>query len=241
LGADWGRTPAAVVLQQLPDGRIICLDEFVTEDSGIVGFARTLTTYMKRHDPDHKVTSAVGDPSGTVRGPDDETVFQIMCQHTPWRWRPALTNEVTLRIEAVAAALNRMVDGKPGFMLNPGCGTLRKGFAGGYHFQKIAAGNGFTYHEIPRKNQYSHVHDALQYGILGLGGADAVLNRDPNRRANRVRMASGMDYDILNYTTPDPQAAQRSGAVWGDGRPEHLDRPRHDRSRGRGGDYDIFS
>jgi hypothetical protein len=126
-----------------------------------------------------------------------------------------------------------MIDGKPGFLLNPGCGTLRKGFAGGYHFQKIAAGNGFTYHEIPRKNQYSHVHDALQYGVLGLGGADAVLNRDPNRRANRVRMAEGMDYDILNHTgaDADPRAARSSGVVWGDGRPAHLDNARRFRSR----------
>ena len=39
LGADWGLTPACVIGQQLPDGRIHILGEYVCEDSGIVRFA----------------------------------------------------------------------------------------------------------------------------------------------------------------------------------------------------------
>ncbi|MDR2012002.1 MAG: phage terminase large subunit [Rhodanobacter sp.] len=213
LGADWGLTPACAILQPWPDGRIVVLDEFVCENSGIVRFAQALAKYMQQHYPDNDVTAAVGDPSGTTRGPDESTVFEIMNQHTPWRWRPASTNEVTLRIEAVSAALNRMVDGKPGFQLNPGCGTLRKGFAGGYHFQKIAAGQGTTYHETPRKNQYSHIHDALQYAVIGIGGANVVLNRE--RRRMRPRMAEGLDYNPLEPYGPSSNRPPR-GVVWGD-------------------------
>jgi hypothetical protein len=243
LGADWGLTPAAVILQQFPDGRVLVVDEFVCEDSGIVRFAESLTAYMKQHYPHHQVVAAVGDPSGEARGADEKTVFDIMNQRTPWRWKPAGTNEVMLRIEAVSLALNRMVDGKPGFMLNPTCGVLRKGFAGGYHFQKIAAGNSHTFHEAPRKNQYSHPHDALQYGMLAIGGADLVLNRDPNRRHNRPRVAEGMEYDLLNHTaaptTNRAHSWQNPGVVVGNGRPAHLDR--QPRSRvASGTDYDIF-
>jgi hypothetical protein len=126
-----------------------------------------------------------------------------------------------MRIEAVSAALNRMVDGKPGLQLNPSCGVLRKGFSGGYHFQRIAAGNGATFHETPRKNQYSHPHDALQYMVLAMAGADAVLNRDPNRRANRSRMAEGLDWDPLNPYDSNSKARPR--VAWGDGRPAHLE------------------
>jgi hypothetical protein len=219
IGADWGLQPAAVIGQQYPDGRIVVLDEFVTEDSGIVRFAQSLTAYMRAHYPNHTVTTAVGDPAGRARGPDERDIFQIMREHSPWHWRPAPTNDVTIRIEAVSAALNRMVDGKPGFQLNPSCGVLRKGFSGGYHFQKIAAGNGTTYHEVPRKNQFSHPHDAAQYMVLAMAGADAVLNRDPNRRANRPRFAE-MEDDPFFWS--DQRSRSSANVTWGNGRPQSL-------------------
>ena len=163
------------------------------------------------------MVSAIGDPAGTARGQSDErTVFEIMNQRTPWRWRPASTNEITLRIEAVSAALNRMVDGKPGFQLNPGCSILRRGFSSGYHFQKVASGNGATFHESPSKNQYSHPHDALQYALLGMGGADAVLNRD--KRRNLPRVADGVDYPM--FDVPPGTSARGNGVAWGNGRPD---------------------
>lgn len=222
IGADWGLTPAAVIAQQLPDGRIVILDEFCCENTGIVRFAESLTTYMRQKYAGCEVVNCIGDPSGTARGPDERTIFDIMNAHSPWRWRPANTNDVTMRIEAVAAALGRMVDGKPGFQLNPGCGMLRKGFAGGYAFRRINSGNGDTYHEAPNKNQYSHPHDALQYAILGMGGAEAVLNRG-RRNRDRSRMATGMDYDLFDRH----ETRENSRVPWGaDGRPLQQ-RPRN--------------
>jgi hypothetical protein len=226
IGADWGLTPAAVICQQWPDGRILVVDEFVCDDSGIVRFAQSLTAYMRAHYPDHEVTAALGDPAGTARGPDEQTVFELMRQHTPYKWKPAATNEITLRIEAVSAALGRMV---------------RKGFAGGYHFARVSAGSGTTFQETPRKNHYSHPHDALQYAILGLGGADAVLNRDRHRNRRAV-IADGVDFDPLDPHGSDrgpAHTAQNPGVVWGNGRPEHL-RPGFRRSTGvsTGADFD---
>ena len=197
LGADWGLTPACVIGQQLPDGRVHILGEYVCEDSGIVRFATGLSAYLKANYPECKVGSCLGDPAGTSRQADERTIFDLMNEYTPWRWRPAPTNEVTLRIEAVSAALNRLVDGHPGFLLDPRCGMLRKGFAGGYCFQRVLASGGNTFHEAPKKNQYSHPHDALQYLVLGVGGAEAVLNRD--KRRNKVqRVANDLDYPILS-------------------------------------------
>jgi hypothetical protein len=216
LGADWGLTPACAICQQWPDGRILVVDEFVCDDSGIIRFADSLTAFMKQRYPDFQVSAAIGDPAGTSRGPDERTIFEIMNSRTPWRWKPAGTNDPTLRIEAVSAFLNRMVDGKPGFMLNPGCGILRKGFAGGYCFAKVATSGSATYHESPKKNQYSHPHDALQYAVLGMGGSDLALNRETRR--NRSRVAEGMDDPVFGPTTP----GQGTGVVWGDARPKHL-------------------
>ena len=218
LGADWGLTPAAAICQELPDGRVRCLDEFVCTGTGIKRFATELSAYMRANYPGCTVTTAYGDPAGMARGQEEEsTCFDIMNAGTPWRWKPAPTNDPTMRIEAVEALLNRMVDGQPGFQLNPGCGILRKGFNGGYHFAKVATGGGQTFQEMPKKNQYSQPHDALQYAALGMGGADAVLNRDRHR--TRQRVADDVDFDLVGEHL---EPKQTSGVVWGNGRPGHL-------------------
>ena len=197
LGADWGLTPACAIGQLLPNGRLVILDEFVCFDTGIIRFADTLTAYIKRHYPNNPVAIAVGDPSGTARAQSDErTIFDLMNTHTPWRWRPAQSNELTIRIEAVNLALNRMIDGQPGFQLSPSCSTLRKAFAGGYHYKKVSSANNATFHETPNKNEFSHISDALQYLALAAGAGDVALAKHRKTR-DRPRMAHGIDYDIL--------------------------------------------
>ena len=224
LGADWGLTPACVIAQQWPDGRIHILDEFVTESSGIVRFAAALTAHMRQHYPGFDVVAAVGDPSGNARGHDERTVFEIMNANSPWRWRPATTNDPDLRIESVTAALNRMVDGKPGFVLSPSCPTLRKGFSGGYHYRRVHSGAaGPSFHEAPAKNHYSHIHDSLQYALLAMGGAEAVLHRGD--RSARPRIAEGIDFTLLDRG----EETTRTGTGVRFGNPPYRDRERQQR------------
>lgn len=82
-----------------------------------------------------------------------------------------------MRREVVVATLNRLVDGVPGLIVSPKCATLRKGFAGGYHYKFVRSGNGAQTHETPGKNSYSHPHDALQYLLPGGGEHQVVLQR----------------------------------------------------------------
>lgn len=215
LGADWGLTPACAIGQCLPDGRLIILDEFVCFDTGIIRFAETLSAYIKRHYPNNPVAIAVGDPSGTARAQSDErTIFELMNTHTPWRWRPAQSNELTIRIEAVNLALNRMIDGKPGFQLSPTCRTLRKAFAGGYFYKKVSSANNATFHETPNKNEFSHISDALQYLALAAGAGDVALAKH-RKTKDRPRMARDVDYDLLG-NDPVTQGVRRGGAVVGE-------------------------
>jgi hypothetical protein len=53
-------------------------------------------------------------------------------------------------------------------LLNKSCKSLRKGFLGGYHYRRIQT-SGERYEDKPNKNKFSHVHDALQYLMLGAG------------------------------------------------------------------------
>lgn len=62
-----------------------------------------------------------------------------------------------------------MIDGQPGFLLSRSCKTLRKGFCGGYKYERIQVSGDERYRDKPCKNRYSHPHDALQYLCLVAG------------------------------------------------------------------------
>lgn len=202
IGADFGLTPAAVIGQRLADGRWMILDEVTMDGYGIQRFADHLRSYVARRYPGFQVADCWGDPAGNQRAQTDErTPLDIMAVHTKWRWNPAPTNDLTMRIEVVMSALGRMIDGSPGFLLSPKCERLRKGFAGGYHYRTIKRGFSEITQEIPNKNEYSHVHDALQYLLLGGGEAGVVLNKYRPRKPgeSRIRIAKDVDYDLFDY------------------------------------------
>jgi hypothetical protein len=57
-----------------------------------------------------------------------------------------------------------------------------------------------------------------------------------------MRQAIGTGADPLGLYAPPTEhnvmSSDRSGVVWGNGRPAHLDRPWRDRARAHGSDYD---
>ena len=109
-----------------------------------------------------------GDPAGDHRAQTDEsTPFQIL-RGRGIIARPTHSNDVTLRLESVNATLSRMIDGDSGILIDPKCINLIKGFDGGYHYRRMQV-SGERYDEKPNKNRFSHVHDALQYMLLGAG------------------------------------------------------------------------
>jgi hypothetical protein len=80
---------------------------------------------------------------------------------------PAQTNEFAQRKAAVEQLLTRLTTGgKPALQINRSkCKRLVKGFISGYSYRRRAGYNDL-YRDVPEKNKYSHVHDALQYGAL---------------------------------------------------------------------------
>ncbi len=174
IGLDFGLTPAAVFAQRTARGQWRVIDELVTEDMGMVRFSELLKARLASWYSGLPV-EAYGDPAGRQRAQTDEkTCFDILRQHAGLRVRAAPTNDFTLRREAVANVLNRMVDGDPGFVLSPACRMLRKGFSGGYRYRRARAASGDHYIDKPEKNEFSHPHDALQYLMSGGGEARSV-------------------------------------------------------------------
>jgi len=170
VGLDFGLTPAALVAQRLADGRWLWLDEIVCEDMGAKRFARLLTTLLGERYPGFE-QRIYGDPAGAQRAQTDEkTVFQIL-RAADIPALPAPTNDFLLRREAVAAALTRMVGGRPGLLVSPRCAVARRGLAGGYAFRRLAVAGMERFADRPEKSRFSHVVEAGMYALCGAGEA----------------------------------------------------------------------
>lgn len=196
LGCDFGVSSAAVIGQKWPDGRWIVFDEFISEDGkGIKFFGENLAAYIAQTYPKFKVGGAWCDPSGENKTLEGSTPLAIISAATGWDWKPAPSNDIDMRLEAVRSVLRRMVDGLPAYQISQNAKILRKGFTGGYHFKLKS--NGAETFEIPNKNRFSHPHDANQYLLLGGGEAAVVLNKKKADKKDGPRMAKDVDYDIF--------------------------------------------
>ena len=86
-----------------------------------------------------------------------------------------LFKSVDVRLELVNSQLNKMSEGNPAFLVDRRCVKLIKGFEGGYQYRRMEV-SGERYADKPDKNMYSHIHDALQYMLLGAGEGRALMS-----------------------------------------------------------------
>lgn len=188
LGIDFGLTPAVVFVQKLSAGRFIVIDELVTTYAD----AYMLGTFIKERCrvKGYKVSlESYADPAGNQRSQaDSKTPFQVLATEKVYV-SPTKTNDPDLRIGAVVKGLKTIaMDGKPRLTISPICKTLRKGFNGGYSYQRMQVSHSEIYKDSPTKNKYSHVHDGLQYIMLGLGlGDEQIHGNDSNHIPKVVR------------------------------------------------------
>jgi hypothetical protein len=174
IGVDFGLTPAAVFGQRTTTGKWNIINELVCFEMGVIRFSELLRGEIAKLYKGYEVM-IYGDPAGDFRSQTDErTPFQIM-RNCGLKAIPAPSNDVALRIEAVDSTLARLVDGSPGFNMSTDCINLKKGFNGGYHYRRLQV-SGDRYDEKPLKNRYSHVHDALQYLMMGAGEGRTMMS-----------------------------------------------------------------
>jgi len=185
-GADFGLTPAIVFGQRFPNGRITWVDELVATDMGSENFAKLFVQYVNATFAGHRFADGTGDPAGEQRAQTDEaTPFQIFNQvleqsRMPIRLYPARTNDFTIRREAIAHPLGRLIDGAPGLLVSPKCAVTRKGLQGGYCYKRMKVSGDEKYHDKPDKNKFSHPVEAGGYMNLGMGEGVSLIIPDIN-------------------------------------------------------------
>jgi len=168
IGMDFGLTPAAVFGQRRPMGGWRIRSELVASDMGAQAFAQEIHLHLAQRYQGFHIGGFWGDPSGDIRAQTDEnTPFRILkAANLPAV--PAPTNDPLLRCGAVDGALTRIIDGEPGLLVHSDCKTLRKAWAGGYCYRRLAV-SGERYADAPVKNMFSHVAEAAQYLLVGGG------------------------------------------------------------------------
>lgn len=186
LGWDFGLTPACVIAQYNPRGRLEVIEELVAEEMGIRQFAHEvvkphlLNEYAGIH-----IGASIGDPAGNQRSQQSQEltcIKELRLAGLPTE--PAVTNEFVARREAVAGLLRR----RDGFVLSPKCKSLRKGFNGGYKFERVQVAGDERFKDVPSKNRYSHPHDALQYIALHI--EDSILRKMRRSYRRNIQHAS---------------------------------------------------
>jgi hypothetical protein len=191
VGLDFGLTPAATLGQKVR-GRWLVQSEIVAFDMGIVRFAEVLREEIATRFSQCSDVYIYGDPAGDFRAQTDEsTPFHIL-RGAGLRAYPAPSNSVDLRLESVCSQLGKMIEGKPAFLIDRRCQQLIKGFEGGYQYKRMEV-SGERYADKPDKNMYSHIHDALQYMMLGAGEGRALMNSQKPARP----VVAGRNFDVF--------------------------------------------
>ncbi len=174
VGLDFGREPAAAFMQNV-NGTWTVLSELIGKNESAKLFAPKVKRHLAERYPGQKV-EFWGDPrGGDGTQATEETafsVFETMGMHV----LPATNdNDPELRRSTFESVLER----RNGFKVNHSCIVSKRGLAGGYHYPKIKGRPGM-YSPRPLKNQYSHIVEAIENGLLG-GGEGFALIDNPNR------------------------------------------------------------
>lgn len=173
IGIDFGRTPAAVIMQRQVNGGWCVLEEMTSVNTSARTFGRALRRRLNEAYPTHTI-EAWGDPAGSQQAQtEDETPFDMLYIEGI-EASPAPTNDFERRIEALDGQLRTLIEGRPAIVIDPSCTTLIRGLAGAYQFKRVQVSGEDRFHDKPVKGPESHVCESLHYALLGAGeGASA--------------------------------------------------------------------
>ena len=159
-GWDFGLTPACAITQLWPEMRLAVLHEIVSLEDDIEHFAPHVQQRCLELFPQCRTYFDVVDPSGFFRrDTDSRSCVSIMRDLLPCSPMPGVQNPVARR-NAVVKFLQRNVRGKPALTVDSRCSWIVRGFDGGFHYSYSHKG---PLKDKWEKNEYSHVHEALQY------------------------------------------------------------------------------
>lgn len=190
LGQDFGRTPATLIGQIDNRGRLVVLDELISEDMGIEQFATTLLRPLLYNKYMGQRIFMVADPAGRNKNDtNEESPFDVL-KRLGFDVFPAPTNNVDPRLRAVEQLLLHQSDGGPMLVIcGDTCPTLTAAMKYWYRYRRKTTG---VLEDKPEKTHpWSDVADCLQYMALStnanyMGKVMQMMNPPPPRKSPPV-------------------------------------------------------
>ncbi len=172
VGIDFGATPAAAFLQLTAKGQWRCIKELQALKTGTGPFAKDMLgpAILDLTSRGHRVVMT-GDPAGSgTSETDGRTPFKVLAD-AGLECNSAYSNAFNLRMEILRGLCREAVEGKPKFLLSKSCKIARRGLAQKFVFKRVGVptDEGQKYQTLPDKNEFSHIIDAIIYGIMGSG------------------------------------------------------------------------
>jgi len=168
LGWDFGLTPACIIIQLMPDGQFVVLDELWTERMALRQFAEDIVIpHLDRHYSFwRKNYVSIHDPAGSQGAQTDGRTCQDILLELGISSLPADSNSPEFRRDGLKYFLTKLSNGSPSFLLSDKCQFLREGLLGKYKYEQIKSAtisSEIRYQEKPIKNLHSHSCEALEY------------------------------------------------------------------------------
>jgi hypothetical protein len=166
VGQDFGRDPWSLICQPDHLGRLLVHEEVPANNIGLEKHCQESLRgrLMQSKYMGCKIV-LVGDPAGVARSThSEETSFDLLSR-LGFPCFPAPTNDLDPRLRAVESFLGRHTNGGPSMLINrEGCPHLVRALNGGYRFEFMKVSG--LRKPVPRKDEFSHVSDCLEYVCL---------------------------------------------------------------------------
>lgn len=182
IGLDAGLTPAAIIGQMSPSGRLNILGECFTPKNESIGMERFLTNRlipMLRSKFSGAAAFVIVDPAAMQKSQaTEETVFQII-EKSGLKVRIAASNKLELRISSAETLFGRQVGGKAGVLIDAGCTGLLGALRHGYKFALRRDGD--TEDKPLKDHPNSDIGDAFCYltsYVVGASAAHKTIRRE---------------------------------------------------------------
>lgn len=160
-----GLSPAINLSYVNEVGQWCIFKEFCFEDTGIMDATEAVIVWANMNLPDKCEFVDYGDPAGNNRDPNKRSPRDYITEQAQKYGQGIFIVDgiqtFKIRRETVAGRLTKEINGQPAILIDPSCTRIIDGFEGGYAYPEI--GNQGVYKDEPAKNQYSHIHDSIQY------------------------------------------------------------------------------
>ena len=164
------------------ESRITFIDEYYTDDGDVNDFLQIVNSRLKME------WNKLGGFSlffcdasvNTPGGPDKRSIAQAMrlMGMTPQ------IGEITWagRKKSMFEVLKEYKNGRPRFLVHERCELIIEAMKGGYHYGKLPMVTaGGMYKELPTKNKYSHIMNAVEYAVSRINAASADIPYEGRR------------------------------------------------------------